>query len=284
MTVFPVTMQIIDLIINNGWIINQGIATAANLATVATFLLGRKVNIDQVNNLDREQLIRSAQENKKRVQNDLRSRNLVKIAEVAKIEAKLKGEFLTNKHLNSNRNRYLYLAGKKYAGAQSTLDFALKDNFICRSIYDTSGKFIHKVDKINTGDIIVLAYRESGRFGILSPFVVSPDFTDYLNVQFPQGLKAIANSPFKQLNKPNNNELINRLIQEQYETDTKIACFTGIPVVLLDSDLNNPLSLTVFSQTWPSPGRNTIWRQDQRKRDTQVYYLPQPVRDWMNSL
>lgn len=284
MPVFPVTMQLIDTIINNGWIINQGIATAANLATVASFLLGRGVNINQVNDLDREQLIQSAQVKRNRIQNDLQARNLINIAEVAKIEARLKGDFLTNNQLNPNRNRYLYLAGKRYAGAQATLDFALKDNFICRSLYDTSKRFIHNVDSINTGDIIVLAYRENGRFGVLSPFVVRPDLTNYLNVQLPQGVQAVANSPFKQLNNRQNKDLIERLIQERYNMDPQIGYFTGIPVVLLDSNLNNPLSVTVFNQTWPSPGRNTIWRQDQRNRETQVCYLPQPVRDWMNSL
>ncbi|MCY2934591.1 MAG: hypothetical protein NT172_10570 [Planctomycetota bacterium] len=185
------------------------------------------------------------------------------------------------------RNRFLYLASNNYANSMSTLNFAIHNNFLWRSYFAKLNRRTHvypriaHVEEIQNGDIIVLAFRENGHFKVLSPLVVATENLD--NMAAIAGMNDIPNlSPFVSVQDPNLNGLLAGI--GGYGPDPNLGVRTGLPVKLLNTNFSTPAAINVYNTLWPSPpGINALWNANGQNAQEE-YYLPEPVRNWMNTL
>jgi hypothetical protein len=184
------------------------------------------------------------------------------------------------------QNRFLYLASNNYADSLATLNFAIHDNFLWRSYFanqnPNTGVYpaIAHVQEIRIGDILVLAFRENGHFRILSPLVVTTPLQGMTNIAGNNGVAltspfvSVLNTPFT----------ANLATIGEYVPDPRIGRHTGLPVKLLNSDLDTDLAQVAYNNLWPSPpGNNAIWTMN-GMNDIGTYYLPQQLRNWMATL
>ena len=218
-----------------------------------------------------------------KVSRALRDKNQLLLAELAIIEAEASGGCVLNPvdlPCNQNRQVFLYLAGKKFANQVATLDIAIHHQFLWRRYFIRGNALgaIHGVEDINTGDIIVLAFLNgNSTFRILSALVVQPEVTGLIRIPDTENTPVPPTSPFRQVD-PQNNALLHELTQHRYELDPRVGNQVGLPVCMLNTDFETDLAKAAYDNPeWDTPGQNAIWSSNHQN-------IPQPVRDWMNSL
>ena len=220
-----------------------------------------------------------------RINRVIQNEDMINIVRLAIQEAKLSDKLVVN-DAGQERNRFLYLASNSYADSLATLNFAIHDNFLWRSYFGApdvttnTHRSIPHVQEIQLGDIIVLAFRQNGLFSILSPLVVTRPVADMASIAGINGV--IHTSPFVSVHNPNLNA---RLADNgQYIPDPMFGQRTGLPVCLMNADLDTELAQNVYNVNWPSPpGNNSIWTMNGTNNQGQ-YYLPQLLRNWMATL
>ena len=218
-----------------------------------------------------------------KVSRAIQDKDQLQMAKLAIIEAKVKGGYVVNpaelKNL-PNRQVYLYLASAEYADALATLKVATHHSLLWRSYYANTVKpaRIAIAKSINAGDIIVLAFRNGdGTFRILSVLVVQPEVAGLIQIPFTPDTPVPQASPFRQVD-PLNNNLLQRLTQHRYDLDPRVHNQVGLPVCMLKTDFKTNLAKAAYDNPeWDTPGHNAIWSSNHQN-------IPQPVRDWMNSL
>lgn len=186
---------------------------------------------------------------------------------------------LCNLYPNSNRRVFLYLASNNFAGMRTTLDIAIHNQFLWRKYHRNNGNgIVNRVDQIQVGDIIVLAYRvPNRRFRVLSPLVVHPEvngLAEINDVPMPQ------NTPFRFVS---NQNLIQILNNSNYQIDQTVGAQVGLPVCMLETDLETPQAQTIFNGIWESPGPDAVYELNSVNPRNQFYIDP-TVRDWMQTL
>jgi len=184
------------------------------------------------------------------------------------------------------RNRFLYLASNNYADSMNTLNFAIHNNFLWRSYFANLNRRtnvyqqIGRVEKIQNGDIIVLAFRENGHFKVLSPLVVTGPFDGMTAIAGMNGIPV--QSPFVSVQNCNLNTLLAGI--GGYGPDPNLGVRTGLPVKLLNTNFSTPEAINVYNTLWPSPpGINTLWIENGQNANGE-FYLHQQVRNWINTL
>ena len=176
----------------------------------------------------------------------------------------------------SPQGRFLYLAGKFYAGPERTQEIAEQHGFLWRSFYDKDGKPIRLVQRIKAGDIIALAYRIGGnKFRLMLPLVVVDGNENTLPIDPPPNTSRLAgrdHAPFVRAG-----DDLSVILKDNYAVDPKLGVFTGLAVKTLFTDVE----ADVLRGTFKSPGANALWRHNYRGEKTEV---PPSVSDWIASL
>lgn len=225
-----------------------------------------------------------------KVSRAVQDKNQLHLAKLAIIEAEASGGCVLNPALPYDQNRqvFLYLAGAKYANQIATLDIAIHHQFLWRKYFINTGdnaaatpQAIANIAAINAGDIIILAFRNGdSTFRILSALVVQPEVAGLIQIPFTPDTPVPPTSPFRQVDPldPQNNALLHELTQHGYELDPRVGNQVGLPVCMLNTDFETDLAKAAYDNPeWDTPGQNAIWSSNHQK-------IPQPVRDWMNSL
>jgi hypothetical protein len=191
---------------------------------------------------------------------------------------------LTNQQQQSPQiRRFVYLASENYAKAEATSDIAIKYRFLWRSYYanvkDANRmQRISNVCEVRENDIIVLGYRHSGGFRILLPLVVQAPSSNLHNTKpIPHQVSRMGeksginqcpldHSPFVYAN----SGFTTVLEREGYGSDPRLGYQTGLNVLPLRVDLAAEENSHVFSQTFPNPGNNSLWKYNHIKIDERL--------------
>jgi hypothetical protein len=187
------------------------------------------------------------------------------------------------------QRRFLYLAADNYASAALTAEIAGQHGFLWRSYHADrpNHQSIPRVEQIESGDLIVLAYRDNGHFFILSPLIVmdqtagNQTINDNLyscsNTHTPTGRRR--NNPHSHAPFVLADPVLEAILpQENYPPDPVFHRQCGLNVRALLSDVTEAGTGHILQGRFVSPKpRLTIWPHDHPE-------VPGQVTDWIAGL
>jgi hypothetical protein len=178
------------------------------------------------------------------------------------------------------QNRFLYLAAGNYASSARTAEIAGQYGFLWRSYHADRIPIqgINKANRLKSGDLIVLAYREPRRFFILTPLIIIDPAAGNLTIEdtdYDCGKRnnPHIHAPFVLAVPP----LDGILKAEGYDPDSVFRRQCGLNVRTLLSDVTEVKTKGILQGTFDSPGRDAIWPHDDPK-------VPAQVTRWIASL